>query len=133
MSDPFAGRSEITAAEYAAWRDAGSPTALIPPIEETAPDWTTSEKKFMAKVAKFATDHGWRVFHTHNSANSAPGVPDLKMLRRGVLRYAELKVEGKKPTKDQQQWLDELAEVGGNVFVHLWYPEDWISIMDVLK
>jgi hypothetical protein len=87
----------------------------------------------MAKVVKYATDHGWRVSHTYNSANSEPGVPDLEMLRRGVLVKAELKVPGNKPTKDQRWWLDELALVGGNTHVYLWYPDDWSTIEEVLR
>mgnify|MGYP001617495568 CR=1 FL=1 len=132
MSDPFSGRSEITSDEYLAWQAQGSPTALISPAPEVEPDWVTSEKKFQERVRRFAVDHGWRVSHAYNSANSEPGVPDLKMLRCGVLRYAELKVPGGRVTKDQQWWLDELSKVPG-IGVHLWYPEDWPEIERILR
>jgi hypothetical protein len=134
--DPFAGRSEISSEEYAAWRGAGSPTVLVPPVGEAVPDWQTSEKAFMAKVVGFATEHGWLSYHTHKSANSAPGFPDLVMVRGGSLEFAELKVGTGKPTKQQERWFGALWELEGiastygfdGIGVRLWYPDDWQEI-----
>jgi hypothetical protein len=132
LIDPFDGRAEMTSEEYRSWLAEANQTVFVPPAPVDArPDWTTSEKRFMAKVVKYATEHGWRVSHTYNSANSEPGVPDLEMLRRGVLVKAELKVPGNKPTKDQRWWLDELSKVPG-VEVFLWYPDMWEEIARIL-
>jgi hypothetical protein len=45
--------------------------------------------------------------------------------------FAELKREGKKPTAEQQRWLDALAATGA-VEAYLWRPSDWPEIELVL-
>jgi hypothetical protein len=132
MSDPFDGRSEITADEYQSWLSQGSPAALIPPAPvEAIEDWRTSVKKFQAKVVKFAIEHGWMSYHTWKSANSAPGFPDLVLVRGRCLIFAELKVEPNKPTKDQREWLTALDLAGAETY--LWYPRMWDAIETVLR
>jgi hypothetical protein len=121
---PFGDRTEIGADELNAYL-AGSLETSMPPVE-TVEDWRTSEKKFLAKVVKHATDHGWMSYHTWASANSAPGFPDLVLVRGDRLIFAELKVGTNRPTKDQTAWLDALA--GAGVPAYLWRPEDWAEI-----
>lgn len=129
--DPFDGRTEMSAEEFNAWRASGSPTALIPPVGETVPDWQMNEKAFMARVVKFASEHGWTEYHTFKSANSAPGFPDLVLARMPVIRVAELKVGGNKPTKDQRWWLDAFAVAG--IPADVWTPDDIEEIEEVLR
>lgn len=131
MTDPFAGRTSISAEEYRAYLDSGA--LCMPSVEDLPPpDWQTSEKAFMAKVVRFAIAHGWDVpYHTFESAHSAPGFPDLVFKRGGkVRRVAELKVGGKKPTKDQLAWLDAFAAAG--IPADVWTPADWPVIEEVL-
>lgn len=122
----------MTSAELLAWQAAGSPQTFIPPAEETPPAWQTNEKAFMAKVVAYATEHGWLSYHTHKSASSQPGFPDLVFKRDGrVRRVAELKLAGKKPTRDQREWLDAFAAAG--IPADVWTPDDWDAIVEVLK
>lgn len=135
--DPFAGRDSISSDEYRAYLASQGQTVLVPPIEEGVPDWQTSEKAFMARVVKFATERRFRTYHTWKSANSSPGYPDLCLCRvgeNGVARliFAELKLESGRVSPDQRQWLDDLSKVSG-VEVYVWRPADWESIQDNLK
>jgi hypothetical protein len=51
------------------------------------------------------------------------GFPDLVLLSRYRVAYAELKSRYGKPTTAQQRWLDRLAHAGESVYV--WRPADW--------
>jgi hypothetical protein len=107
-----------------------------------------SEKQFMAQVIELATWLGWR--HWHDQATNAPsscwncgrrtvvprnapGHPDLLLIRRPRVIWAELKAEGEHPTSDQQSWLDELA--ASNQEVYLWTPTPacWRQIEQALR
>lgn len=56
---------------------------------------------------------GWRGYHTHRSQHSPAGFPDLTLVRRGRLVFAELKRQAAKyqPTPEQEAWLEDLGEV----------------------
>lgn len=77
------------------------------------------------RVAHFRparTERGWR---TPVSADGK-GFPDLVMVRGGRLIFAELKQRGKRPSGEQQAWLDALAMVGDRtVQTFLWTPAHW--------
>jgi len=90
-----------------------------------------SEKAFMAAIVKLATAQGWKVFHPFDSRKSMPGYPDLTMahapirqLPEGSLLMAELKIDGEKPTIEQQAWLDVLQTITG-IQCFVWRPSDW--------
>ncbi len=89
-----------------------------------------TEKSFMMTVIAYAKLHKWRVYHTHDSRRSEPGVPDLMMVREGVLVFAELKTDVGKVSSAQQEWLADLGETPNDVFV--WRPSDWKIIEKVL-
>lgn len=100
---------------------------------------------------------GWLGYHTHRSDRSPAGFPDLVLVRRGRLIFAELKRQDRKakPTPAQDAWLDELELVtrhvehdaawsevawpdgdnGPAVGVYLWRPEDLLdgSIESILR
>jgi hypothetical protein len=61
----------------------------------------------------------------------ARGFPDLVLLRPPRLVVAELKAERRRPTPDQQVWLDLFRAVPG-VEVYVWRPADWPEIVRVL-
>lgn len=91
-----------------------------------------SEKAFMAAVVRLAKANGYKVYHPFDSRKSAPGYPDLTMAKPGCpVIFAELKVEGEKPTIEQQAWLDTLRQAQ-NTHVFLWRPSDWPHIEEVL-
>lgn len=83
---------------------------------------------------------GWRGFHVHDSRKSAPGFPDLVLLRTATQPgetwrprhlVAELKNAGEHPTRDQQQWLEAFWLQG--VEVYIWMPNDEPAIVETLR
>lgn len=74
-------------------------------------DGKLTEREFQAMVIQYAKLCGWKVYHTHDSRRSEPGLPDLILVRRGVLWFLELKKYGKEPTQAQYDWLYALNEV----------------------
>lgn len=90
-----------------------------------------TEKELQAAVIELAQLTGWRHYHTYDSRRSPEGFPDLVLVRRGRLVFAELKSELGRLTVHQKIWLEELADVEryslGNVRVRVWRPRDWLS------
>ncbi len=91
------------------------------------------EATFLGQVRAFAVLHGWRVYHTHDSRRSEPGFPDLVMVRKGRLVFAELKAEGGRFRPGQKDWLADLGDVGAPVAAYLWKPSNWDAIEEVLS
>lgn len=97
----------------------------------TAPG-AMSERDWQQRVLDLAALRGWRTFHAYDSRRSAPGWPDLALVRRGRLVLAELKAEAGRVSCEQRQWLDDLGACAG-VEVHLWRPSDWPAVQQVLQ
>ena len=79
-----------------------------------------TEKAFQSEVVKFAHLMGWLVYHTYDSRRSAPGFPDLVLVKGERILYRELKTETGKLTDAQTLWGKKLREAGGNWTV--WRP-----------
>ena len=90
-----------------------------------------SEADFQKTVIELAKLHRWLVYHTHDSRRSAPGFPDLTMVRDGRIIFAELKVGRNNPTESQLLWISELRRCLDDVY--LWRPCDWREIEEVLR
>ena len=86
----------------------------------------------MPAVIQAAEILGWRYYHTHNSKRSPSGFPDLVLVRRGRIIFAELKVGSNVPTPAQQEWIEDLDECEG-VDVYVWTPDDWPEIKRALR
>ena len=86
-----------------------------------------SEKAFMQAVIRYAKEHGWICYHTHDSRRSLPGYPDLTLVRNGVCLWSEVKVPGGVLSLQQAHWLTALGEVRETA-AFLWQPEDWPEI-----
>lgn len=84
-----------------------------------------SEKELQRNVIDLAKAFDWRVFWTWNSIHSPQGWPDLVMLRKGRLVFAELKSEKGKLTPAQEETLEALKLTGHGVYC--WKPIDWVS------
>lgn len=69
---------------------------------------------------------GWLVYHTFDSRHSAAGFPDLVLVRRDRLIFAELKSEKGRLSRDQDAWLAALQDTR-RVTVAVWLPRDWQS------
>lgn len=92
---------------------------------------TISEKAFMRQVEDLARLSGWLVYHTHDSRRSAPGFPDLCLVRPPVVLFAELKSEGGKLRPEQRGWLEALSRCEG-VEARLWRPSDFEEMTEML-
>lgn len=101
------------------------------------------EAAFQQQVIDYARTTGWRVAHfravtaygrtfTPVVADGA-GWPDLAMVRRQRLVFAELKRRGKRRVRTEQRvWLDALDAVP-MAEVYVWNPIDWPTIEKVLR
>lgn len=90
-----------------------------------------TEDQLLAAIREYATLKKWLCYHTHDSRRSEPGFPDLVLVRRGRLIFAELKREEGRTSPEQKAWLEKLADVErysqGNVRVYTWRPSDWLG------
>lgn len=89
-----------------------------------------TEKALQATVVKFAQQRGWLVYHTYDSRRSAPGFPDLCLVRGPSLMFVELKSEKGRLKKEQGEWRDAL-ELAGQAW-HLWRPADLDEAFSIL-
>lgn len=120
-------------------------TALVKskPIQQA---FTQSERAFMAQVVAYARMMGWRVQHDNatnaprrcpscgivrHTPRNAPGLPDLLLIRRPRVVWAELKAQRGRLTDDQRAWIEELRACGQSAYV--WRPSDFEEIERVLR
>lgn len=89
-----------------------------------------TERQFQAAVLKLAGLLKWRTYHTWVSIHSTGGFPDLVLVRRPRLVFAELKRDGKLPTDAQLDWLEDLRACGHEAY--LWTPSQWPDIKRIL-
>jgi len=81
------------------------------------------------RVAHFRpakTDRGWR---TPVSADGA-GFPDLVLVGRGRVIFAELKSDKGKLSEDQKAWVNALRSNGAQAYV--WRPSDMDEVVATL-
>jgi hypothetical protein len=64
-------------------------------------------------------------YHTRDSRKSASGFPDWCLCGPDGVLFRELKRQGKKPTRAQDEWLSALTEAGQDADV--WEPADLLS------
>ena len=90
------------------------------------------EKDFQAQVLDLARLCGWLCYHTHDSRRSAPGFPDLVLVRPPRLVFAELKSEEGKLRPEQRAWLKTLASCTQAPESYMWRPRDLEAIQRTL-
>ena len=88
-------------------------------------DDAMSENALLAHVRDAAQKLGWREYHPWWSGHSTQGFPDLTLVRRGRLIFAELKRMDGTLSWDQTGWLADLEETCAEVYV--WRPDAWSS------
>ena len=93
---------------------------------------STSEKDFQKTVQKLATIKGWYWYHASMSMRDNAGFPDLVMVRRDRVVFAELKTEKGRVRKAQSAWLGALKD-SGCVEVYLWRPRHIDEITSILS
>lgn len=100
------------------------------PTVATLPD-NTPEEILLAKVIALAKITGWKAYHTRDSRKSEPGFPDLVLTNGEDVLIWELKDNRRKPTVDQERWLN-LFQHTGKVEAGLYRPRDWPAIVERL-
>jgi hypothetical protein len=98
--------------------------------QPASPPLRQRERDFQESVLKLAKAGGWGTYHTWASLNSTGGFPDLVMVKRPRVVFAELKRQDRDPTPEQTAWLEELRACGQEAY--LWRPSDWDEIERVL-
>src|SRR5215468_1252850 len=94
-----------------------------------------TEKAFLAQITWYARLRGWLVYHTFDSRRSAPGFPDLVLLRAhpdgvGEALIAEVKTDTGRLTPEQAAWLSSFRACG--IAASVWRPADWEVIKNAL-
>ncbi len=90
------------------------------------------EASFMRTVVDLAAWRGWRSYHVHDSRRSAPGWPDLALVRGDRMIAAELKTRTGRVSTAQAEWLGALGQVPG-IEAHVWRPADWLDVQAALR
>lgn len=85
------------------------------------------ERDFQADVLELAHLCGWLAYHPHDSRRSAPGYPDVTLVKPPRLLIVELKTRTGRVRPEQARWLTALAHCPG-VEVAVWRPRDWPMI-----
>ena len=94
---------------------------------------STEEADFQRHLIKLAKSNGWLAYHAFDSRRSEPGWPDIALAKAGRnLILAELKSRRGRLSTPQRAWLETLGQSTG-LEVHLWRPDDWAEIVDLLK
>jgi hypothetical protein len=70
-------------------------------------------------------------YHTHDSRRSNAGFPDLVIVGKSAIIFAELKSATGRVTPAQTEWYRHLFEAGQHVY--LWRPEDIYDIKSILE
>jgi hypothetical protein len=91
-----------------------------------------TEADWQAQVGEIADLGGWWRYHTYDSRRSAPGWPDLALVRPPFLILAELKNDKRQPTEEQRNCLDMLGQCE-YVEAHLWRPKDFDRVWARLR
>lgn len=99
-----------------------------------------TEAQLQHAVIECAHTFGWRVAHFRPAMTAkgwrtpveadGKGFPDLVLVRRGRLIFAELKSDKGRLSDEQNLWFDTLLPViRNNPTVHalVWRPKDWLS------
>jgi VRR-NUC domain len=93
-----------------------------------------TEMQLLQALVDVARLSGWLVFHTYDSRRSAPGFPDLILLRPPRLLVIEAKSLSGRATPEQDTWLSAFAALaeGAEVQVHLWRPSDLDAALRII-
>ena len=110
---------------------------------KTKPPKGPSEAEFTRQVLQLAKLCGWRTLHIRPGRTATgwrtpvqgdgKGFVDIFAVHRGrgVLLFAELKVDGRLLTLEQDEWLSALRQT--DAIVRAWTPDDWPEIEAILR
>lgn len=110
----------------------GSGASLEPDrVKSVVEVFTQTERAFQASVVRYARLMGWAAYHTYDSRRSDAGFPDLVLVRRPRVVFAELKSQRGRLRPAQRAWIEELRACGQDVFI--WRPSQWQEVERVLR
>jgi len=92
-----------------------------------------TERQFQKQIVDLAQMLGWRVYYVPDSRRSPAGFPDIVLLKRGRLIFAELKTEKGRLRSRQKEWLNDLKTLGQGVKAFCWRPSNWEEIEETLR
>lgn len=96
----------------------------------------------MAQIIQLARLYGWRVAHFRPAWSKdgkrcmtavqadGKGFPDLVLVKRCRLLFAEVKVKSRL-SPEQQEWIDALTNCM-RCEMYVWKPENWNEIQEIL-
>lgn len=99
------------------------------------------EKDFQQQIIELAQLYGWKVAHFRHAWSKdgkrchtpvqadGKGFPDLCMVKRVRIIFAEVKGDNGKMSAEQEEWLKKLYYVAET---YLWRPHDWERIQEIL-
>jgi hypothetical protein len=82
-----------------------------------------TERQLQDAVVELCQWLGYLVYHTYDSRRSQPGFPDLVIVGRKRVIFAELKSDKGKLSGSQAQWYAHLLANGAEAYV--WRPTQW--------
>lgn len=72
-----------------------------------------AEAHFQTQVVNLAALYGWNLrYHTYDSRRSAPGFPDLVLVRPPEILFWEVKSESGRIRPEQKEWIAALTACG---------------------
>jgi hypothetical protein len=89
------------------------------------------EDQFQTKILELCNWYRLLVYHTYDSRRSNPGFPDLVIVGKTRVIFAELKSTTGKVSMVQQEWHDKLNAAGAEAYI--WRPEDWPQVEQVIS
>jgi len=91
-----------------------------------------TEKDWQQTVVEAAGYLGYAVYHTYDSTRSAPGFPDLTLVRPKRLVFLECKTNRGRLSRDQLKWL-ELLHTVEVVACGISRPNNWEETLALLR
>lgn len=88
------------------------------------------EDQFQEKVLDLCKWLGLKAYHTYDSRRCEPGFPDLVIVGKHGMVFAELKSTTGKVSLAQQEWLEAISHHARAV---VWRPEDWPNVQAHLQ
>ena len=88
-----------------------------------------TEAQFQSQILTAARALGWAAYHTHDSRRSAPGFPDLVLIKDRIV-FVEVKTDKGRVKPEQEEWGRRIVAAGGEWYVYR--PKHWKEVLETL-
>lgn len=95
-----------------------------------------TEWEFQKLVISLADEYNWLWTHNYDNRKvvGRSGFPDLCLLRKDKMIFAELKIGREMPTFEQRKWINGINSFGKKrIYAVVWRPEDYYKIKNELE